>query len=255
MEVFLDSPAGAVTSGGTDAPASGTVETLTVTVTAAFAAASASAVPPTWFHVVDPYAPSEVMLVTAAPGGTGTGQSWTVTRGADGTTPVTHATGFAIAQVTPAGFLANAQPWVGMLTSGSIDSTTPAVISPSYPVAANTSYVAHAWMIIDANAGGTAEFRWTGPAASLTIMGLTCQENATLDAYPASNSSNGAGYNTGFIDTQELGAAFYICELWLTLTTTAAGDLALECANLAGASDAPEIYAGGWLEVKPAFAA
>jgi hypothetical protein len=113
MEVFENSPAGTVTSGGTDAPAGGTVETWTVTVTAAFAEANASATPPTWFHGADPAAPSEVFLVTANPGGTGTGQSWTVTRGAEGTTPVTHATGFSITQVTSAGFLGSLLnvPW------------------------------------------------------------------------------------------------------------------------------------------------
>lgn len=117
LEVFADSPAGAVTSGGTDAPASGTSETFTVTVTVAFPVASASATPPTAFHVCDPAAPSEIMLVTANPGGTGTGQSWTVTRGADGTTPVTHATGYAIVQVVPAGWL-NAVPWTYVGSGG-----------------------------------------------------------------------------------------------------------------------------------------
>ena len=88
--------AGTVTSGGTTAPAAGTVQAFTVTATAAFPVAVAGV---GWFKFADPAAPTETMLATVAPGGTGAGQAWTVTRGADGTTPVAHAANFTVYQV------------------------------------------------------------------------------------------------------------------------------------------------------------
>ena len=117
VEVFANTPAGTVTAGGTDAPASGTSESLTVTATVAFPVASTSGTPPTVFHVCDVAAPSELMRVTVAPGGTGTGQAWTVIRGAEGTTPVAHATGFTIAQVITAGWL-NVPAWIYVGSGG-----------------------------------------------------------------------------------------------------------------------------------------
>jgi hypothetical protein len=97
-EVFANAAAATITSGGTDAPAAGTSQSWTADVTAAFAETTSSGVLQQ-FYIADPAAPSEMMLVTTCPGGTGGSQSWTVTRGADGTTPVTHTSGFAVKQV------------------------------------------------------------------------------------------------------------------------------------------------------------
>lgn len=100
LEIFANNPATSVTSGGTTAPAQGTVETWTVASSATFPAASASASPATQFHVADPMEPGEIIAVTNVNGST-----WTVTRGAEGTTPVAHAAYFAIEQVVTAGAL------------------------------------------------------------------------------------------------------------------------------------------------------
>lgn len=62
-ELFGDQPQPTITSGGTDAPAAGTTETLT----------------------------PALIAVTQA------GSTWTVTRGVEGTTPVTHQAGFTAA--------------------------------------------------------------------------------------------------------------------------------------------------------------
>jgi hypothetical protein len=92
-----------VTSGGTDAPVSGTVETWIVASSAMFGVPVANV---SQFHVSDPFAPSEIIAVTAV-----SVTTWTVTRGADGTTPVPHAAGFLVFQTTTAGFLGSvAQP-------------------------------------------------------------------------------------------------------------------------------------------------
>lgn len=100
VEVFTNQASTTVSSGGTAAPVSGTVETWTVASSASFPAASNSATPPTQFHVADEALISEIIAVTNVSGAT-----WTVTRGAEGTTPVAHTSGFTIQQVVTAGFL------------------------------------------------------------------------------------------------------------------------------------------------------
>ena len=89
-----------VTSGGNDAPAAGTQETWTVASSGMFPAASSTALPATQFHVADTVAPSEIIAVTNVAGTT-----WTVTRGAESTTPVAHSAGFTVYQVVTTGFL------------------------------------------------------------------------------------------------------------------------------------------------------
>lgn len=71
-----------------DAPAALTSETWTMTSSASFPAASSSATPPAQFAIADAAAPSEIIWVTNM-----SGVTWTLTRGAEGTTPVTHAAG------------------------------------------------------------------------------------------------------------------------------------------------------------------
>lgn len=97
-EVFANDVLGTVTSGGTTAPAAGTSESWTVNFTVAAPAVSAAA--GTWFYLADnaPASELEKVQVTSCPGGTGS-LSLTVTRGADGTTPATHVTGFTVQQV------------------------------------------------------------------------------------------------------------------------------------------------------------
>lgn len=95
-----------VSSGGTTAPTSGTSETWTVGSSTPFpSAVTASG---TTFTVIDPAAPSEVCLVTNV-----SGTTWTVTRGAESTTPLAHSANFTIVHTVSAGalttFLQNAK--------------------------------------------------------------------------------------------------------------------------------------------------
>jgi hypothetical protein len=94
VEVFSNDGQGTVSSGGTTAPSPGAGEVWTVSVSVPFPTASSSATPPTQFYVCDPAAETEKILVTNVSGST-----WTVTRGADGSTPVAHTAGFTIVQV------------------------------------------------------------------------------------------------------------------------------------------------------------
>lgn len=100
-ELYLNDAQTVVTSGGlTGFPtiSSGHSESWNVQSPGAFPGQTGTTVPPGQFHVADPVQPSEVILVTAVSGGT-----WTVTRGAEGTTPVAHTQNFIVQQVVTAG--------------------------------------------------------------------------------------------------------------------------------------------------------
>ena len=121
-----------VSSGGTTAPVSGTQETWTVASSAMFGAASTAV---SQFHVADPLAPSEIIAVTNV-----SGTTWTVTRGAESTTPVVHAAGFTVYQVATAGFLGALMPKVTTVVvpapTGATATDTPAVTAAITSLAA-----------------------------------------------------------------------------------------------------------------------
>jgi hypothetical protein len=96
-ELFADQPQTTITTGGTDAPTAGTVEALTPASGSGFPTVSAPS--NSQFHIADPAASSELITVTQ------TGPTWTVTRGAEGTTPVPHQAGWTARQVVTAGVL------------------------------------------------------------------------------------------------------------------------------------------------------
>ena len=120
VELFSNLPSTTVASGGTTAPASGTVESWTVASSASFPAASSGATPPTQFHVADILLNSEIIAVTNV-----SGTTWTVTRGAEGTTPVPHVAGFTVYQVSSAGALTQLRSldWLNVVTQFGADNT------------------------------------------------------------------------------------------------------------------------------------
>ena len=122
LEVYANQPSTTVSSGGTDAPVAGTQQTWTVASSSAFPAASSSGTPPTQFHVADASssASSELIAVTDV-----SGTTWTVTRGAEGTTPVAHASGFTIYQVVTANAMQQASrvDWLNLVTVFGADNT------------------------------------------------------------------------------------------------------------------------------------
>lgn len=91
VEVWANDGSATVTAGGTTAPAAGTVESWTLAGGSTLPAVSSSASPATCCYIADsaPGAEAEKVLVTNI-----TGTTATVTRGADGTTPVAHSTPF-----------------------------------------------------------------------------------------------------------------------------------------------------------------
>lgn len=106
LEIFTNDATTTVTTGGTTAPAGGTVETWTVASSSSFPPASSTGVG-TSFKVADPNLVSEKILVTNV-----SGTTWTVTRGADGTTPVAHTAGFTIRQVATSSTMAKVLDWI-----------------------------------------------------------------------------------------------------------------------------------------------
>lgn len=93
VEVWANDGTALVTAGpsSSSAPVAGTMETWTLAAGSTLPAVSSSAIPPTQCYIADqnPGAESEKALVTNI---TGSGPyTATVTRGADGTTPVPHA--------------------------------------------------------------------------------------------------------------------------------------------------------------------
>jgi hypothetical protein len=100
LEQFANNPLTTVLSGGTDAPAAGTSQTWTVSDGSGFPAASSTASPATQFHVADPAIVGEIIAVTNV-----AGNNWTVTRGAEGTVPAAHASGFEVTTPVTAGTL------------------------------------------------------------------------------------------------------------------------------------------------------
>jgi hypothetical protein len=123
VEIFTNQPTTSVSSGGTDAPVSGTTEAWTVASSALFPPASSGGNPPTQFHVSDTASnySSEIILVTNVSGNT-----WSVTRGAEGSTPVAHVAGFSVQQVVTAGFLADIVTLLGATLQGWL---APAVVT------------------------------------------------------------------------------------------------------------------------------
>jgi len=101
-EVFTNDAQTVVSSGGTGAAAGGSSETWIVATPGAFPIVSSTAARPMAFHVADPAFPTEVIAVTNTSGAT-----WTVTRGADGSTPVAHSPGFIVRPTVTAGALAD----------------------------------------------------------------------------------------------------------------------------------------------------
>lgn len=109
VEIFTNNPSTTVATNGYqggsatgDAPSALTTETWTMTSSSAFPAASNAGTPPTQFHIADASAATEIILVTNI-----SGTTWSVTRGVEGTTPVTHAAGATFYQVVTAAFLNN----------------------------------------------------------------------------------------------------------------------------------------------------
>lgn len=146
QDIFASNgPTTTVSSGGTTAPSGGTSESWTVASSTGFPAAATGI---SQFRIADRAHPTEIMIVTNV-----SGTTWTVTRGAESTTPVAHTAGFTVYQALTAGVL-----------TGLITKAAPTEV---------TYYVSTAASASDSNDGlswGTAKATIAG---ALTAIGTT----------------------------------------------------------------------------------
>lgn len=138
-DLFSNQGSTAVSSGGTTGPPSqGTTESWTVASSSTFPAASNAASPVTQFYISDPAAPSETILVTNV-----SGTTWSVTRGADGTTPVLHTAGFTVRNVVSSLWLTEIEDRVKTIVFNVLeygaDPTGAADSQPAFQAAANAA--------------------------------------------------------------------------------------------------------------------
>lgn len=183
VEQFANLPSATVVSGGTAAPAAGTQETWTVASSASFPAASSSATPQTQFHVTDQSAgkTSEIIAVTNV-----SGTTWTVTRGAENTTPVAHTAGFTVVQVVTAG-------WLTTLSNGA-PVPVYAVQTSGFTIAAQGFYP------VDASSGSVSAQLPTAPAdgylVTVKMINTNQQLGYTVSALPGGGDVFNSAGNT-----------------------------------------------------------
>ena len=229
-ELFVaDRATTTVSSGGTDAPVSGTSETWLVASSSMFGAASTGV---SQFHIADPAAPIEIIAVTNV-----TGTTWTVTRGAESTVPVTHITGFTIYQVLTTGFLAS-PVFSGAVSTGGLTGATAAsryAGATTSGAPASGTFITGDWVIdqtgkiwICTTGGTPGTWAQAGSTIPLTTLGDTLYENATpaLARLPGNTSGT-----KNFLTQTGTGSAS-AAPAWGTI---AAGDLPAATTSTQGA--------------------
>lgn len=111
---------------------SSSATSITVSSSSSFPAASNTAVPATQFHIADPAVPGELITVTNV-----SGTTWTIARGAEGTTAASHASGATFYQVVSAGDLTamkQASSAISSFSSPLSNSATETVVCTYTPV-------------------------------------------------------------------------------------------------------------------------
>lgn len=214
----------AVTSGGTTAPAAGTIETWTVANPSAFPSVEYGA---QVMHVADtsPSSSGEMIAILNTSGST-----FTVQRGVGNTTPVAHASGFTIVQVVTAEDFASMQypPWVfpvqrygaqgdgkiGTGGTGTSGSTTFTDTSANFVNAVAPQ--GDVGKVIVINVGPGSATTGTNPFCG-TISAVNSATSVTLSAaLPAAASS--APYIYGTDDTAAINAAVQAASAWAVAT-------------------------------------
>jgi hypothetical protein len=213
IEVFGNcSSCVASSTSGTTSPSQGTQESWTMgTGYASFPSAQTTNLPNTYFYIRDP-ADSTNEIVQVAVGGGGS-SSWTVNRGACGTTPVAHATGATWVQVVAPGTLQNFKQASNAITTQATisTSTTETVLATHTPQAteleAGATWAAIAYGPITAHGGsarGTLAFNlyWGGSGSvggAFTLgtgkMVASLQTNANMPPFAATTVIAGASFD------------------------------------------------------------
>lgn len=228
IEVFGNQPTATITAGGTT-----TSDTaFTVTATNSWPAASTSTTPNTFFHIVDAANTSEIMLVTVSPGGSGSGQSWTVARAQEGTTGISHSANWTAVQLVTAGTLQNFKQASTAATSPvTVGNTlTETVIATFQPVTsdivAGTTFHAEAFGTLGTSATAadnilTWNLRWGGVGGTSLLTMVT---GTSCPVLGTSLSGRSFDVNGSVVLLSSTSAVANINFWWqLTATTTATG--------------------------------
>lgn len=211
-DLFTNLGSTTVSSGGTTAPSAGTTQSWTVASSSTFPAASSSATPVTQFYVADPALPSELILVTNV-----SGTTWSVTRGADGTTPVAHTAGFIVRNVVPA-------KWLTDIEDRAKFSVTRYAADPTGSADSTTAFT-NAWADAGSYASTYGAAEVVVPPGKYLIQGrVTMKAGVTMRAYGAyiyggtdytgsgsimfMDTAGSTGYTTGISDVTILGGIY-----------------------------------------------
>ena len=213
-EVFSNDAQTVVNSGGTSAPAGGTSETWTVATPGAFPTASSTAPRPTTFHVADTAFPAEVIAVTNT-----SGASWTVTRGAEGSTPVAHSPGFIVKQVVTGGVLAN------LRDAPAVFNVKTEFLAAGDGVAVDSAPFNNAVAALNAAGGGTL----LAPAGTYVMSNVKFGSNITV---------RGAGIGaTVFLMDPAAASGAVVCRVAPASTVTATSNMVLRDLTIDGNKD------------------
>jgi hypothetical protein len=222
LEVFANNPSTTVSSGGTTAPAGGTVETWTVASSASFPVVEIGA---QQFHVADPALPGEIITVQNISGAT-----WTVVRGAESSPVAAHAASFTVVQVVSAGDLAGLQypPWQfpveayaaqgdGKIGAGGTGASGQAVFTDAGAAFINAAAPAgDVGKVIIINQGTGSATVGTNPFCG-TIISVNSATSVTLNANLAATCAS-APYIYGTDDASAINAAVLAASQWAAAT-------------------------------------
>jgi hypothetical protein len=253
-EVYTNQPTGTVTSGGTT-----TSDTAwTVNPTVAFPVASTTPVPNTVFRAIDPALPSEIILVTVCPGGTGS-QSWTVARAQEGTSGVAHASNWTVVQTVSGGslgsFVLKEMGASSSVTQVNTTTTETALISWQPPVqdypAAGVAYQFTVFGTLGTSSTApvlTLRARWGGTAGTA----LCSLASATQGTAMSTSMSNAGFWANGYVIC--LSSTSMIAGMsWLTHKTatvvsgaTASGDGSAAMAGITVSGNGPLVVTATW---------
>jgi hypothetical protein len=131
-----------------------------------------------------------------------------------------------------------------------ISSTSPVPITGLSVAVGPDTYLVRCWIVLNATVGGSnAEFRFTGPTASAYYITISSTAMLTGGAPPVIGYTASTGYNGGFLNTSPLaGGDFYLVEIEMLVTFSAAGTLALQAAEQTSGDDY-EVVVGSHMDV------
>lgn len=235
------------------AVAAGTTQTWTVGSTASFPAASSTASPATWFTVVDPAAQTELIRVTNVAGTT-----WTVIRGVEGTTPVSHTAGYTVVNTVTSGALMKLsvtpsqalRRWSAALAGAATTPVDILCIGDSITEGANSTTLATRWtdqmreqlralIPVPGVSGGLnylpVRYVTTTFPASMAVSGAPAQSSYGLGArsYDLTTTTpvltatvTGTGFRVYYVRSATVGVASYSIDGATAVTfTTSTGNL------------------------------